>query len=324
MTLRLEGTNAGEVTKAIASERRRKGASASGMVVTLVIIADEENQADATQAAAYSAREHPCRILTVIPRPGRGEPRLDAGINVGDREGPGEMVRLRLRNSLADHPESVVLPLLLADTPVVAWWPAGHPASLAHDPIGRLATRRIVDTTAAENFEVALIERKAHLALGDTDLSWTRLTPWRAALAATLDQPYDPIVGAVIYSEPIPAAPLVRTWLEDRLDVPVRYLESEGPAINRIILQTTSGEISISRPTGHMASVERNGVAVKELYLPRREVKDLISEELRRLDPDETYEETMHRLDPTRLVPDDEGAADSSPDLTVAEEDIEV
>jgi glucose-6-phosphate dehydrogenase assembly protein OpcA len=304
MTLRLEGTNAGAVAAAIAAERHRRGASATGMAMTLVVVADEESQADATQAAAYSAGEHPCRILTVIARPGRGAPRLDAGISVGDSEGPGEMVRLRLRNSLAEHPESVVLPLLLSDTPVVAWWPAGHPADLADDPIGKLATRRIVDSTVAPDFAADLIERKTHLAAGDTDLTWTRLTPWRAALAATLDQPYDPIVAAEIHSEPIPATPLMRTWLEWRLGVPVTYVESDGPAINRIVLQLTSGEIAITRPTGHMAVVKRNGVAVKQLYLPQREVKDLISEELRRLDPDETYEETMRRLDVARLQPD--------------------
>lgn len=304
MTLRLERTNASEVANAISEERHRKGATATGMVMTLVIVADEEYQADATLAAASSAGDHPCRILTVIPRPGRGEPRLDAGISVGDSEGPGELVRLRLRNSLSDHAASVVLPLLLSDTPVVAWWPAGHPADLATDPIGRLASRRIVDTTSTDAFVSALIERKAHLVTGDTDLSWTRLTPWRAALAATLDQPYDPITEAEVHSEPIPAAPLMRTWLEWRLGVPVSYLESEGPAINKITLRTTSGAITISRPTGHMATVERNGIALKELYLPRREVKDLISEELRRLDPDDTYEETMRRLDITRLEPD--------------------
>ena len=310
MTLRLESTNASDIASAISAERHRKGATATGMVMTLVIVADEEYQADATQAAASSAGDHPCRILTVIPRPGRGEPQLDAGISVGDSEGPGELVRLRLRNSLAEHPASVVLPLLLSDTPVVAWWPAGHPADLATDPIGRLASRRIVDTTSTDAFVSSRSELKAHLATGDTDLSWTRLTPWRAALAATLDQPYEPITEAVVYSEAIPAAPLMRTWLEWRLGVPVTYLDSEGPAINQIILRTTGGAITITRPTGHMATVERNGIAVKELFLPRRSVKDLISEELSRLDPDDTYEETMSRLDITRLEPDNDGAAD--------------
>lgn len=54
-----------------------------------------------------------------------------------------------------------------------------------------------------------------------------------------------------------------------------------------------------------MATVERGGVSVKELFLPRRSIKELISEELRRLNPDETFEHTMGLLDVDRLVPDD-------------------
>ncbi|MDQ1246950.1 MAG: hypothetical protein QG597_1319, partial [Actinomycetota bacterium] len=212
---------------------------------------------------------------------------------------------LRLRGTLAEHADSVVLPLLLSDTPVVVWWPAAHPENLATDALGRLAHRRIIDSTNEDDYVACLAERQANLATGDTDLTWTRLTPWRAALAATLDQPFDPIVGARIYSTPIPAAALMRTWLEMRLDVPVEYLRSEGPAINQIVLQTESGDITITRPTGHMATVERGGVAVKELFLPLRETRELIGEELHRLDPDETYEATMRHLDLARLTPDE-------------------
>ena len=83
----------GTVASAIASERHRLGASASGMVMTLIIIADEENQNDATLAASHSAGEHPCRIITVTPRPGREEPRRDAGVTIGANEGRGGLVR---------------------------------------------------------------------------------------------------------------------------------------------------------------------------------------------------------------------------------------
>lgn len=316
MTLRLEGTNAGEVASAIQSERRRIGASASGMVMTLVIVADEETQSEAMRAAQYSAGEHPCRILVTIPRPARGAPSLDASISVGDTEGPGEVVRMRLRGPLAHHAESVVLPLLLSDTPVVVWWPTKHPANPSADPLGSLANRRIIDTLTQRRFTQALAVQKENLAPGDTDLAWTRLTPWRAALAAVLDQPFDPITSATIHSQPIPSAPLMRTWLQWRLGVPVAYLRSRGPALNQVTLHTEGGDIRITRPEGHMATVERNGVAVKELFLPRRDLRDLLAEELRRLDPDDAYEETMARLDVTRLDPDSARAAKKSSQRT--------
>src|SRR5205085_6016169 len=66
------------------------------------------------------------------------DPRLDAEIRVGADAGAGEVVVLRLEGELADHASSVVLPFLLPDTPVVAWWPAGSPDDPAQDPLGQL------------------------------------------------------------------------------------------------------------------------------------------------------------------------------------------
>ena len=49
-------------------------------------------------------------------------PRLDAEVLIGGRLGPGEAVVMRMYGRLALHAESVVLPLLAADAPVVTWW----------------------------------------------------------------------------------------------------------------------------------------------------------------------------------------------------------
>ncbi len=148
MSVRLDDTTAGEVSSAINRERFLQGSSAVNRVLTLVIVADEETQADAVVAAAEAAREHPCRILTAIPRPGRTDPRLDAVITVGGGDGLGELVELRLRGHLSEHIASVVLPLLVPDSPVVVWWPGKAPASPSEDPVGRLAQRRITDAAA--------------------------------------------------------------------------------------------------------------------------------------------------------------------------------
>ena len=63
MTLRLEDTTAAEVASEIRKERHRLGAAGTGMVMTLIIIADEENQNDA----------EPCRVLlppvNTLPHP---------------------------------------------------------------------------------------------------------------------------------------------------------------------------------------------------------------------------------------------------------------
>ena len=125
--IRLEDTSGGDIARAIAEERHRMGSPATGMVLTMLILSDEEYASDATEAAVLSARQHPMRILTLIPRPGRGPDQIDAQVMVGGDDGPGEVAIVRLRGDRSDHANSVAIPLLLPDTPVVAWWPTDPP-----------------------------------------------------------------------------------------------------------------------------------------------------------------------------------------------------
>ncbi|MEZ5119003.1 MAG: glucose-6-phosphate dehydrogenase assembly protein OpcA [Candidatus Nanopelagicales bacterium] len=294
MTTRLENTSAGEIVRTINAERHRIGATATGMVLTLVIVTDEENQSDATRAASYSAMEHPCRIVTLIPRPGRVDPQLDANIDVGDTMGPGETVRLRLRGELSEHAASVALPLLLPDTPVVVWWPTQAPSIPSQDPVGALAQRRITDAAADMHPMHTLIERQKGYMAGDTDLAWTRTTVWRSMLAAALDLPFAPITSVDVRCERSnPSGALLQAWLHNCLDVPVEMHRSQGPGITDVTIHTDNGPIDLSRPDGRTGRLSRPNVASHDVPLARRELKDLIGEELRRLDPDETYAEAL-------------------------------
>jgi glucose-6-phosphate dehydrogenase assembly protein OpcA len=297
MSVRLDDTTAAQVSMAIAQERFHQGSSAVGRVLTLVIIADEATQADAVRAAAEAAREHPSRILVAIPRPGRGPARLDAEIMVGGSDGLGELAELRLRGPLAHHVASVVLPLLVPDAPVVAWWPAAAPDVPADDPIGRLAQRRITDASASARPHKALEVRRQGYHAGDTDLSWTRITPWRALLASTLDQPTAPITGASVSAQRSnPSSALLAAWLQRALGVPVDMHVSRGPGITGVSIRTEQGDISITRPDGRVARMLRPGFPEREAALHRRTTEGLIAEELRRLDPDEIYGETLDAL----------------------------
>ena len=294
MTTRLERTTAGEIVRTINEERHRIGATATGMVLTLIIVTDEENQSDATRAASFSAMEHPCRIITLIPRPGRVDPQLDANIDVGDTMGPGETVRLRLRGDLAEHGASVALPLLLPDTPVVVWWPTAAPDVPSADPIGAMAQRRITDAAASRHPMHALLQRKDGYLAGDTDLAWTRTTVWRAMLAATLDQPFAPISAVDVSAERSnPSAALLQAWLHSALGVPVALHRSQGPGITSVVMHTKTGPIELTRPDGRTGRLSRPGTASHDVPLPRRDLRDLIGEELRRLDPDDTYAEAL-------------------------------
>ena len=297
MSMLLEGTNASAVNAAISVERHRLGATSTGMVLTFVIVTDELSQSEATRAATFAANQHPCRIIVVIPRPGRGKPQLDAEVWVGDREGPGETVKLRLKGPLARQQASVVLPLLLPDTPVVVWWPADAPAVPADDQVGRMANRRITDASTARRPLADLTGRTTSYHPGDTDLAWTRTTPWRSVLATALDEPHEQIIAATVSGERNnPSATLLAAWLQARLKVPAVVKNSRGPGITGVVLKTKNGDIGLSRHDGRLAELTRTHGLSRKAPLPRRELRELVTEELRRLDADEIYAETLAEL----------------------------
>ena len=75
--------------------------------------------------------------------------RLDAEVQVGGRLGANEAVVMRMYGRLSLHAESVVLPLLASDAPVVTWWHGEPPERLAYDALGVLASRRVTDCASA-------------------------------------------------------------------------------------------------------------------------------------------------------------------------------
>lgn len=296
MIIDLNETNSSEIASALIKARRNAGSSAMGIVGTVVVVADEASHHDALKAANAAGREHPHRALVVIARPGRGTGSLDAEVRVGEGV-PGETVLLRLHGELAKHAASVVTPLLLPDSPVIVWWPAGGPKSPAEDPIGALGRRRVTDAAATRRAAVDFESRAAGYQPGDTDFAWTRLTPWRALLAAALDQYPTEVRGAEVTSaKGNTSADLLAAWLQYRLKVPVELKTSRGPGITAVRLFTPAGEIALTRPDGRVATLRIPGQPDRPVALHRRNPTELLSEELRRLDPDDVYAKTLQCL----------------------------
>ncbi|WP_328941251.1 glucose-6-phosphate dehydrogenase assembly protein OpcA [Streptomyces sp. NBC_00250] len=295
MKIDLTDTNSSKINKAILEGRRAVGTPAAGAVLTLVVVTDEENAYDSVKAANDASREHPSRTLVVIKRHGRTprdrhETRLDAEVRLGSDAGSGETVLLRLHGELGARADSVVLPLLLPDAPVVVWWPVDAPEVPSRDPLGSLAQRRITDMYAVEDPLAALEARAGSYAPGDTDLAWTRLTPWRSMLAAALDQAPLAVTSAAVESEAEnPSAELLARWFEVRLGVPVDRIVTDGPVVTAVRMGTADGEIRIDRPEGPVARLAIPGQPSRVLALKVRTTAELIAEELRRLDPDEAY-----------------------------------
>jgi glucose-6-phosphate dehydrogenase assembly protein OpcA len=286
---------------AIAAEfvklRTRAGSPAMGMVMTLVIVVAEEDAHDALRAARLASREHPARVLGVILGDARGQGHVHAQVGIGD-DWAGENAMIRLRGEVAKYPASVVLPLLLPDSPVAVWWPTDAPDDPAADPLGALAQRRITDAGAATRGKnKAILTQCASYTKGNTDLAWTRVTPWRALLAAALDQQPLKVRGATVTAERIsPSADLLGAWLSNRLRVPVVRRTSTGPGITEVVLETKEGPIRIARTDGRLATYSSPGRPDRPVALRRRDLPALLAEELRRLDEDVVYQAAAARL----------------------------
>jgi len=261
-----------------------------------VVVEDDEAE-EAMACARAASKEHPARVLGVILGDARGKAVINAQVGTG-AGWSGETALIRLKGEVVKHPESVVLPLLLPDSPVAAWWPTDAPQDPATDPLGALAQRRITDAAAATRRRTKAIHHQcAAYAKGNTDLAWTRLTPWRALLAAALDQHPEKVTGASVTAERVsPSADLLVAWLHDRLKVDVARESSEGPGITEVVLTTRSGDISIQRPDGKLATFVSPGQPDRPVALKRRSVPELLAEELRRLDEDDIYAATARRL----------------------------
>ncbi len=295
--IELVDTNASGIAAEFLRARTHAGSPAMGMVMTLVIVVNEDQAEHAMDAAQAASHEHPARVLGVILGNARGAAQVNAQVGIGSGW-TGETALIRLKGEVVKHPESVVLPLLLPDSPVAVWWPCHPPEDPAEDPLGRLAQRRITDAAAASKARTKAIHQQcSSYTKGNTDLAWTRITPWRALLAASLDQRPVKVTSASVTAERVsPSADLLAAWLTDRLKIDVTRSSSDGPGITEVVLETREGPIRISRSDGRLATFSSPGQPDRPVALKRRELPELLAEELRRLDEDDIYAETARAL----------------------------
>jgi glucose-6-phosphate dehydrogenase assembly protein OpcA len=304
MIVDLPDTNTSKVSKALVKIREEGGAVALGRVLTLVIRTDLGEEEDAIEAANDASREHPMRVIVVSTDPddgsktGRGA-RLDAQIRVGGDAGASEVVLLKAYGAASSDEEGLVTGLLLPDAPVVVWWPGAAPESPSKSDLGRIAQRRITDSSNSSNPNETLRTLSRNYAPGDTDFAWTRLTLWRAQLAAVLDQPpFEPVLAIEVSgASDSPSTLLLAAWLQHQLQVPVDYGISSrangSSGIHGVKLTRESGVIELERSVPNIATLVQPNQPLHDLALPRRSLRDCLAEELRRLDPDDLYGEII-------------------------------
>jgi len=301
MIVDMPRTSTAAIAKKLVDLRDSGGAVALGRVLTLVVPTDDEHAELAIEAANDASREHPCRIVVLANADERGTSRLDGQIRVGGDAGASEVIVLRSYGPLTAHGAAMVIPLLLPDAPVVAWWPGEAPADPASDPIGAMAQRRITDAAACGDPVDVLHRLARHHVPGDTDFAWSRLTLWRGYLAAALDThgdggaPAAPVTSAVVTgASDSPSTELLAAWLAGALGCPVTRVGGPvGGGIIGVRLEREDGDVELVRPDGRVATLSQPGQPDRRLALPRRSDRDCLAEELRRLDPDDVYGEVL-------------------------------
>ncbi|MET0788448.1 MAG: glucose-6-phosphate dehydrogenase assembly protein OpcA [Cellulomonas sp.] len=298
MIIEMPDTTTRDINKRLLKERDEGGAIALGRVLTLIISVGDRDPDEAINAANDASREHPCRVIVIANDTKDRESNLDAQIRLGGDAGASEVLVLRPSGQLEQHLDTLVIPLLLPDAPIVAWWPYEIPDNVAESPLGRMATRRITDTTQVAHPNAALRKLAASHADGNTDLAWTRATLWRGLIAATLDQPpFEPVHKAVVVGESThPSVDLMAAWLARALRCPVEIERiKDAPAITQVRLERSSGDIVLDRPDGKTAALRQPDQPEHRIALPIRQLRECLAEELRRLDADEVYGEVLQK-----------------------------
>ena len=298
----LPDTTAAKVSRALVTIRSEGGAVALGRVLTLIISTTGGTEEEAIRAANDASREHPMRVIVIVrdaAGPGAAA-RLDAQIRVGGDAGASEVIVLHASGPAGADEEGLITGLLLPDAPVVAWWPgADVPSVVAESPLGRIAQRRITDAAAHADPQASLDHLAASYRPGDSDFAWTRLTLWRAVLAAALDQPpYEPVESVEVSGAvDSPSTELLAAWLRFALQVPVAVVLSDrstgSSGIHGVRLVRSGGAIELERAVPDIATLTQPDQPVHDVSLPRRSLRDCLAEELRRLDPDDLYGDVL-------------------------------
>lgn len=291
----LENTNTSQVAAAL---RKDFGTPSSARVLNLIAVISEGDDLDrALDICGAASREHPCRVLIVVEDCCGEKDSLRADIHVGDESGPSEVVVLYPTGKSAKELDTLVMPLLLADTPVVAYWPFDPPAAPTKHPLGSLAVRRITDSRATQDPIGTLRVLAENYVPGDTDLSWAAITLWRGLVAAVFEE----YKGFELKRIKVkgncdhPAPYLMAAWLKQSLKTDIELYDFDVDTLRSVrFVAPDDSQITVRRDyTDAVAELVRPNLPKTLVNLQLRPVEDCLMEDLRQLDADDLYGEII-------------------------------
>ena len=135
---------------------------------------------------------------------------------------------------------------------------------------------------------------------GDTDLSWTRITPWRAVLASAFDTADAVATSAVVHGDAKDAsAVLMAGWLSSCLGFYVPVQHKHGGGIGAVTVSFADGTEFEALRDGARVVLRRDQQADTVNPFPERSLGELLAEELRRLDADQPYAKALGAVSDT-------------------------
>ena len=314
------GVSLGEVIAALPELRRQasgRGAGTRTAVMTIVMVIGPNDDPEVIAAPVRSlGAHHPCRAVVLRPEPDttpvidakaflwRAEPTASEGHPVFFEE-----VHLHVGGQAASHLASIVGPFVLADLPVVMWFPDVLPDPT--DPLLRLASALVVDTRvvapdpgALGHSYRTLLELANHQPV--VDLSWVRLQPWRELLAGLFEPEHSrPFVqgirSAFVSGKPGPRH-MLGGWLMAQLDLRAREVVLADSKHVDITLEAfcegEQGKFQVKRDDGTRAVWAKaslsNGISHSQaLPLPDDSLTSALSSAVSNLQADRVWERAL-------------------------------
>lgn len=304
MIISLPDTTTRQISDALIGARENYSL-ATGRVLTLLVALKAHDDVHATLDTLRGAtREHPARVLVMLLGDPDHPASLDAEVLVAADAGASEMVVMHVRGELIHNLDALVTPLLLPDTPIVAWWPTHAPARPVQAPLGNIAQRRISNTHNNVTGN-ALLRVTTGYTPGDSDMMWSRITPWRAVVASALDRCPGAQVRAVDIAGPAlnPSVDVAAGWLASALGVEVTrladeagLLDDDAAPITKLTMHADIGDIVVEVLDANTVKVAVPQRPDMFVALSGRSDADCLAEELRHLDPDATYGRALQGL----------------------------
>ncbi len=308
-----------------AAEHTAAEARASVLNLVAVVRSEDERRWIADVLERLSVH-HPSRTLVLLAEQERAPLTLEGTVSAkssltGGHRIVTEQVLLHACGPVAEHLASIVGPLLIADLPVMLWWPGRPPfGTELFDELADICDRLIVDTNGLDSRDFPLLldvarRRLACCAIGD--FNWARLLPWRELAAQFFDPPLMcaqlfSMKGLTVWSgaEGSDAqARLLAGWVQSRLaaagvEVPaeVHADQAEAPGVARLMLYTAEEGESMARftiarqPGGCLTTAIRVGEEEslgQTVAIAPRDPAELLAMELTIIGHDGVYEDAL-------------------------------